>query len=45
MDNKKRPYYGWYIVISASVIVLLTMGMRMGIGPFVDPVMNDLDLS
>ncbi|RID86232.1 MFS transporter [Peribacillus asahii] len=45
MDNSKRPYYGWYIVLSASVIVLLTMGMRMGIGPFMEPVMVDLELS
>ncbi|USK60738.1 MFS transporter [Peribacillus asahii] len=45
MDNSKRPYYGWYIVLSASVIVLLTMGMRMGIGPFMEPVMVDLGLS
>ncbi|MFJ8268490.1 MFS transporter [Peribacillus asahii] len=45
MDNSKRPYYGWYIVISATVIVLLSNGMRMGIGPFIEPFMNDLDLS
>ncbi|RFU64662.1 MFS transporter [Peribacillus saganii] len=45
MDNHKHPYYGWYIVISASVICLLTMGMRMGIGPFMEPIMADLDLS
>lgn len=38
-------YYGWYIVASASVIVLLTMGLRMGIGPFVNPMMQDLALS
>ncbi|RKQ32716.1 MFS transporter [Oceanobacillus halophilus] len=45
MDNKKRIYYGWYIVFSASIITLLTMGMRMGIGPFVNPVMTDLGMS
>ena len=45
MDNNKRPYYGWYIVISATIIVLLSNGMRMGIGPFIEPVMDDLDLS
>ncbi|HHY72083.1 MAG TPA: MFS transporter [Bacillus bacterium] len=45
MNNGKRPYYGWYIVICATVIVLLSMGLRMGIGPFVEPVMADLDLS
>lgn len=41
----KRLYYGWYIILSTSVIVLLTMGMRMGIGPFLEPVMDDLGLS
>lgn len=45
MNNRRRPYYGWYIVLSATVIVLLSMGLRMGIGPFVEPVMADLDLS
>ncbi|WP_264739050.1 MFS transporter [Cytobacillus firmus] len=41
----KDIYYGWYIVASASVIVLLTMGLRMGIGPLVNPIMLDLELS
>ncbi|UOQ94816.1 MFS transporter [Halobacillus shinanisalinarum] len=40
-----RTYYGWYIVASASVIVLLTMGLRMGVGPFVKPIMLDLAMS
>lgn len=38
-------YYGWYIVLTSAIIVLLSMGMRMGIGPFVNPVMRDLGLS
>ncbi|MCS0671257.1 MFS transporter [Cytobacillus firmus] len=41
----KDIYYGWYIVASASVIVLLTMGLRMGIGPLVNPIMLDFGLS
>ncbi|MDQ0268636.1 MFS transporter [Cytobacillus purgationiresistens] len=41
----KRTYYGWYIVISASLIVLLSMGLRMGIGPFVNPMILDLGVS
>ncbi|KAB7709251.1 MFS transporter [Bacillus aerolatus] len=45
MKNGRHTYYGWYIVASASVIVLLTMGLRMGIGPFVTPMMLDLALS
>ncbi|MEX3713196.1 MFS transporter [Cytobacillus horneckiae] len=40
-----RFYYGWYIVFSASIIVLLSMGLRMGIGPFVNPMIFDLGLS
>ncbi|WP_257348216.1 MFS transporter [Pseudalkalibacillus decolorationis] len=43
--SSRCTYYGWYIVASASVIVLLTMGLRMGIGPFVKPIMLDLELS
>jgi MFS family permease len=45
MNYIKRPYYGWYIVVSATIIVLLSNGMRMGIGPFISPVMDDLGLS
>ena len=45
MGLNKRLYFGWYIVFSASIITLLTMGMRLGIGPFVTPVMEDLNIS
>jgi len=45
IKSGRHTYYGWYIVASASVIVLLTMGLRMGIGPFVKPMMLDLALS
>ncbi|MFC5587374.1 MFS transporter [Sporosarcina soli] len=45
MNHNKRLYFGWYIVIFAGIIVLLTTGLRMGIGPFVNPIMNDLGLS
>lgn len=45
MNKLKQLYFGWYIVIAASIIVLLTTGMRMGIGPFVNPIMDDLGLS
>lgn len=43
--NRGHIYYGWYIILASSIIVLLSMGMRMGIGPFVNPVMEDLGLS
>jgi MFS family permease len=38
-------YYGWYIVATASVITLLTVGLRLGIGPFVKPIMTDMAMS
>lgn len=40
-----RWYFGWNIVAAASVITLLTVGIRMGIGPFLAPVTQDLDIS
>lgn len=42
VTNRDRLYYGWYIVLSSAIIVLLSMEMRMGIDPFVNPVMEDL---
>ncbi|KAF0805144.1 major facilitator protein [Alcanivorax xiamenensis] len=38
-------YFGWYIVGAATTITLLTVGMRMGIGPFFKPIAEDLGLS
>lgn len=38
-------YFGWVIVITAAVITLLTVGLRLGIGPFVKPIMLDLAIS
>jgi MFS family permease len=38
-------YFGWNIVAVSTIITLLTMGLRMGIGPFFTPMMNDLDMS
>ena len=43
--NKARIYYGWYIAITASMISLMTSGFRMGIGPFVRPIISDLGMS
>ena len=48
MDVKESSgsrYYGWYIVIAASLITLVTVGFRLGVGPFVKPVMTDLGMS
>jgi len=38
-------YYGWNIVAAASWLTLLTVGMRMGIGPFFLPIAHDLGFS
>ena len=44
---KKEPgiYFGWYIVMVSMLITILTVGLRMGIGPFVMPIMEDLNIS
>ncbi len=38
-------YFGWNIVAAAAVLTLLTVGMRMGIGPFFLPMVRDLGFS
>ncbi|HEY0846882.1 MAG TPA: MFS transporter [Noviherbaspirillum sp.] len=38
-------YFGWNIVAAATLLTLLTVGMRMGIGPFFLPIANDLGFS
>lgn len=37
-----RWYYGWNIVAAASLLTMMTVGMRLGIGPFFLPMLNDL---
>lgn len=41
----KKWYYGWNIVAAATFLTLLTVGMRMGIGPFFIPMTEDLGFS
>lgn len=41
----KKWYYGWNIVAAATFLTLLTVGMRMGIGPFFIPITEDLGFS
>ncbi|MDN3519140.1 MFS transporter [Aquisalimonas lutea] len=43
--NAGRWYFGWNIVAAATAITLLTVGMRMGIGPFFLPMAEDLGMS
>jgi MFS family permease len=43
--SSARWYYGWNIVAAASALTLLTVGLRMGIGPFFLPMAHDLGFS
>lgn len=43
--KNQRWYYGWNIVGAATALTLLTVGMRMGIGPFFLPMSEDLGFS
>jgi MFS family permease len=38
-------YFGWNIVAAAALLTLMTVGMRLGIGPFFLPVAHDLGFS
>ena len=38
-------YFGWVIVAASTILTLLTVGMRMGIGPFMLPMSQDLGFS
>lgn len=45
----KKPtqnwYYGWTIVFAAALLTMITVGMRMSIGPFVIPMSEGLGIS
>jgi MFS family permease len=41
----EKWYFGWGIVAAATLVTLLTVGMRMGIGPFFLPMASDLGYS
>lgn len=43
--NIGKWYFGWNIVAVAALLTMLTVGMRMGIGPFFLPIKNDLGFS
>ncbi len=38
-------YFGWNIVAAATLLTMLTVGMRLGIGPFFLPMSQDTGLS
>ncbi|MBO1114361.1 MFS transporter [Bordetella petrii] len=43
--TQKGWYFGWNIVAAATLLTLLTVGMRMGVGPFFLPMAQDLGFS
>ena len=47
MKSKIQPswYFGWNIVAAATILTLLTVGMRLGIGPLFLPMAQDLGFS
>src|SRR5574337_611170 len=44
-QDTPRWYFGWNIVAAATVLTLLTVGMRLGIGPLFLPMAKDLGFS
>ena len=43
--HQPRWFFGWNIVAAATVLTLLTVGMRLGIGPLFLPKPQDLGIS
>ena len=43
--SQARWYFGWNIVAASAVLTLLSVGMRLGIGPFFLPIAHDLGFS
>ncbi|HBZ08171.1 MULTISPECIES: MFS transporter [Massilia] len=45
MTTERPWYFGWNIVAAATLLTTLTVGMRLGIGPFFLPMVEDLGFS
>jgi MFS family permease len=43
--QRSRWYFGWNIVAAATLMTLMTVGMRMSMGPFMLPMAEDLGFS
>ncbi|NEX62544.1 MFS transporter [Noviherbaspirillum galbum] len=43
--TRRSWYFGWNIVAAATLLTALTVGMRLGIGPFFLPMIKDLGFS
>jgi MFS family permease len=44
-QNMNRWYFGWNIAVASAVLTLLTVGLRLGIGPYFLPIAHDLGFS
>ena len=44
-EQAGRWYFGWNIVAASAALTLLSVGMRLGIGPFFLPIAHDLGFS
>ncbi len=45
MTSTGKWYFGWNIVGAAALLTLLSVGLRLGIGPFFLPIADDLGFS
>lgn len=45
VQKRQGIYFGWYIVVVSMIITMLTVGLRLGIGPFVLPMMEDINVT
>lgn len=45
VPGAQRWYFGWNIVAAATLLTLLTVGMRLGLGPLFLPMAEDLGFS
>ena len=45
IERAGRWYFGWNIVAAATLLTLLTVGIRLGVGPFFLPMSEDLGFS
>jgi hypothetical protein len=39
-----RVFFGWYVALAFSVMAFVSKGIRFAIGPFLRPMVADLDL-
>jgi len=45
LQKRQGIYFGWYIVIASMIFTMLTVGIRLGVGPFLLPMMEDLKIT